>query len=67
MPLYIFVFGAEADGLYANPDDCNSFIECSDGQPYVIPCPEDTQWSSRALSCDWQENSDCEVYKLLST
>jgi hypothetical protein len=28
-----------ADGDYWNPKDCSSFIQCSIGQAYVMPCP----------------------------
>ncbi|CAG8547575.1 404_t:CDS:2, partial [Scutellospora calospora] len=47
------------NGLYANPDDCSSYIQCSNGYPYVMPCPDGLQWSTEKLRCEWPENSDC--------
>ncbi|CAG8741095.1 14578_t:CDS:2, partial [Cetraspora pellucida] len=47
--------------LYANPNDCGSFYQCSYNTPYLNDCPDDLQWNSKILACDWPENSDCGV------
>ncbi|RIB00647.1 Carbohydrate-Binding Module Family 14 protein [Gigaspora rosea] len=72
MPLYtIFVFGGIietglackelANGLYANPYDCKTFYQCSNGVAYLFDCPDDLQWSSNLQRCEWPINSDCGV------
>lgn len=53
------------DCLYANPDDCGSFIQCTvlpggtSGAPVVKPCPAGLHWNSRDGICDWPANGDC--------
>ncbi|CAG8538142.1 4262_t:CDS:2, partial [Scutellospora calospora] len=49
------------NGLYANPEDCCSFIQCAHGHPYVMACPDGLQWSTKKLRCEWPKNSDCGV------
>lgn len=49
------------DCLYPNPDNCNSFIQCtvnSDGEtgtPVVMPCPDDLEWNDIDKLCDWPD------------
>ncbi|KAF8206750.1 hypothetical protein K438DRAFT_1756108 [Mycena galopus ATCC 62051] len=43
------------DCLYANPDNCNSFIACvpqadGTGKPVAYPCPLDLQWDDNRFS-----------------
>jgi Chitin binding Peritrophin-A domain len=53
------------DCLYANPDDCGSFIQCTvlpggiSGAPVVMPCPAGLHWNSRGKICDQPANGDC--------
>ncbi|CAG8529648.1 6958_t:CDS:2 [Dentiscutata erythropus] len=49
------------NGLYANPSDCSTFYQCSNGKSYLMNCPDDLQWSTKLLRCEWPENSDCGV------
>jgi len=45
------------DCLYANPDNCDSFIQCTvngdrqTGTPVVAKCPSGLQWSDRTKIC----------------
>ncbi|CAG8836204.1 21459_t:CDS:1, partial [Gigaspora margarita] len=43
------------NGLYANPDSCFSYIQCSNGIPYVMPCPDSLLWSSKKLRSDYYD------------
>ncbi|KAF0504578.1 chondroitin proteoglycan 2-like isoform X2 [Gigaspora margarita] len=71
MQLYnIFVFGFTCpyennennpNGLYANPDDCSTFYQCSNGEPYLLSCPDDLQWNQERLVCDYPENVGCRI------
>ncbi|CAG8491267.1 44753_t:CDS:2 [Gigaspora margarita] len=47
------------NGLYANSEDCNTFWQCSNDHAYLMNCPDDLQWSTEQLRCEWPENSDC--------
>ncbi|RIB00646.1 Carbohydrate-Binding Module Family 14 protein [Gigaspora rosea] len=49
------------NGLYANPYDCTTFYQCSNGVAYLFDCPDDLQWSSKLQRCEWPANSDCGV------
>ncbi|CAG8776155.1 23201_t:CDS:2, partial [Gigaspora rosea] len=46
------------DEVYANPYSCSTFFQCSNGHAYMKDCPDGLQWSSKALRCEWPENSD---------
>lgn len=36
---------------YYRHRDCNRFIQCSNGRPYVMTCAPGTQWSQRMQTC----------------
>lgn len=52
-------------GHYANPNDCSTFWQCSNGHPYLMPCAEGTYFSSVTLNCEWREDSDCPLMGIL--
>jgi hypothetical protein len=47
------------DCLYANPDNCASYIKCevnpdeTTGTPHVVPCPLGSKWNDREKRCDF--------------
>ena len=56
------------DCLYPNPDDCNSFIQCTvnaderTGTPVVMPCAPATpplEWNDNKKECDYPGSSTC--------
>ena len=48
-------------GYYANPADsqCQSFIRCAHGTPYVISCPAGTVYNPDAIQCGWASEYQC--------
>uniref|UniRef100_A0A673M8G8 Acidic mammalian chitinase n=1 Tax=Sinocyclocheilus rhinocerous TaxID=307959 RepID=A0A673M8G8_9TELE len=44
------------DGLYINPDNPTTFIQCSNGGTYVMHCPDGTVYNPGCLCCDWPKN-----------
>ena len=51
--------------LYPNPDNCSSFIQCTDGGlAYVMPCAHGTQWNDHKKWCDWPKHSTCTREKI---
>ncbi|XP_042606877.1 acidic mammalian chitinase-like [Cyprinus carpio] len=44
------------DGLYVNPEDPTTFIQCSNGGTYVMNCPDGTVYNPGCLCCDWPKN-----------
>ncbi|CAF0736939.1 unnamed protein product [Adineta steineri] len=60
------------DCLYPNPQDCNSYIQCTvnadqvTGTPVVMPCQPNNpplQWNDDTKECDYPENSTCPTGK----
>ncbi|KAF7334978.1 Carbohydrate-binding module family 14 protein [Mycena venus] len=52
------------DCLYANPNNCNTFIRCianadGTGTPVVLPCLLELEWNDNKKECDFPENSTC--------
>ncbi|WP_437760038.1 carbohydrate-binding module family 14 protein [Sorangium sp. So ce1389] len=52
------------DCLYANPESCNTFIECipnadGSGAPVVRPCLSGLEWNDNEKQCDWPAYSTC--------
>ncbi|GIX87999.1 papilin [Caerostris darwini] len=48
------------DGLYKNPKDCNSYIQCSDGVEYEMPCPRGLHFSEQTSKCEQPSVAQCE-------
>ncbi|KAK2885731.1 hypothetical protein QQF64_020835 [Cirrhinus molitorella] len=44
---------AKVDGLYVNPDDPTTFIQCSNTRTFVQSCPAKTVFNPNCLCCDW--------------
>ncbi|XP_071524806.1 peritrophin-44-like [Panulirus ornatus] len=45
--------------FFANPSNCASYCECSDGRAYYFLCPEDTLYDEKDFVCNWAERVDC--------
>lgn len=43
--------------MYRHPQECTSFIECSDGQVFYKNCPQGLAWNEQTGNCDWPENT----------
>ncbi|XP_050952236.1 acidic mammalian chitinase [Labeo rohita] len=43
----------KTDGLYPNPDDRTTFIQCSHGKPYLQHCVDGTVYNPDCFCCDW--------------
>ncbi|XP_026055365.1 acidic mammalian chitinase-like [Carassius auratus] len=47
---------AKTNGLYVNPYDPATFIQCSNAIPYKMDCPHGTVFNPDCLCCDWPKN-----------
>jgi len=47
------------DGDYPNPDDCGSFISCSNGDKFLMPCPAGLAFNAISRQCDHKETAGC--------
>ncbi|XP_075162674.1 uncharacterized protein LOC142235304 [Haematobia irritans] len=48
------------DGYYEDPEDCQSFIQCSNGIGQRQKCSSPLYWSQKLLSCTWTSDH-CKV------
>ncbi|XP_059164930.1 chitotriosidase-1-like [Physella acuta] len=48
-----------ADGLYADPADCNGFYQCHRGYTYRLSCGSGLQFNQDRQYCDWEYNVKC--------
>ncbi|GFS71683.1 papilin [Nephila pilipes] len=48
------------DGLYTNPDDCSTFIQCSNGIVNIMPCPKGLHYNEEKQQCDEQCKAYCD-------
>ena len=46
---------------HADPYNCSSFYRCSNGVPYLYPCPADLIFNPNLNICDFPESYACEV------
>lgn len=46
-------------GLYADPKDCQKYIQCASGTEYRGTCPRRTLFSDKMGVCDWANQVDC--------
>lgn len=44
------------DKLLPYPGHADKFIQCSNGIPYVMNCPEGLEFNYALQICDWPEN-----------
>lgn len=52
------------DCRYLNPEDCSSFIQCSNlGISYIMPCEPGTEWNDNKKECDESVDSTCKKTK----
>ncbi|XP_065666315.1 uncharacterized protein LOC124813378 isoform X2 [Hydra vulgaris] len=47
------------DGQYPYPDDCYSFVICTNGSPIIKVCPAGLLFNSEETVCDWPANVKC--------
>ncbi|XP_046457724.1 zingipain-2-like isoform X2 [Daphnia pulex] len=45
-----------SDGNYANPNECQSYISCSNGSAYKMNCPSGLAFNEKYNSCDYSYN-----------
>lgn len=55
----ISVFECPADGLFPNPENCDSFFRCVSGTPYLQYCPASLKFSKETQECVWPEIANC--------
>ncbi|XP_061402940.1 uncharacterized protein LOC133338851 [Musca vetustissima] len=48
-----------ANGLYPHPQDCEKFLQCSNGQTFIQNCGPGTGFDSLRLVCDYKEKVHC--------
>lgn len=46
----------DADGVFANPNDCGSYYSCSNSRPILQLCPPGTVFNPPITSCDFPFN-----------
>ncbi|KAJ8878089.1 hypothetical protein PR048_022556 [Dryococelus australis] len=50
-----------------NPDSCSSYYECSNGLPYLMPCPTGEDFSPTLLVCTDPEEANCGTLVTVAT
>ncbi|XP_047740061.1 astacin-like metalloendopeptidase [Hyalella azteca] len=50
------------DVLYEYPGDCTKFIQCSNGQEFVMQCPDDLHFSVQQQQCLYPGDAKCTIY-----
>ncbi|EDV50589.1 uncharacterized protein Dere_GG14372, isoform A [Drosophila erecta] len=48
-----------ASGNHAHPFDCTKFLQCANGQTFVMDCGPGTAFSTDKNSCDYASQVDC--------
>ncbi|GFR23990.1 papilin, partial [Trichonephila clavata] len=51
-------FKCGLDGIYPNPDNCSSFIQCSNGYKHIMPCPKGLHYDVNTKACQ----KPCDAY-----
>ncbi|XP_034936416.1 uncharacterized protein [Chelonus insularis] len=49
----------EATGQFIYPLDCNFFVNCWKGRPFIQPCAPGTRFNSETLECDFPHKAKC--------
>ena len=49
------------DGLFENPQDCNSFCSCNDGLGEIMNCSDNLHFSMMREACVDPEEANCEL------
>jgi len=47
---------------HANPFDCKSFYQCSNGVPYLHDCPSVLVFNPNLNVCDWPRDYQCSIH-----
>ncbi|GIZ05371.1 tissue factor pathway inhibitor [Caerostris extrusa] len=55
------------DGYYTNPDNCSTYIACSNRKEYIMPCPKGLHFDHQRQRCErpcdaYCDKSLCNVY-----
>jgi len=48
------------DGYFPDYDDCTRFVQCVNGEAFIIQCPQNLVWSQEELTCDWSWRAPCQ-------
>lgn len=48
--------GRKPDKLFVNPDDPTTYIQCTNGRTFVMPCSKGTVFNPDCSCCDWPKN-----------
>jgi hypothetical protein len=46
-------------GYFQHFKDCQKFVRCSFGDPFVMRCPPGTLWNQECKCCDWPFRVNC--------
>jgi hypothetical protein len=49
----------EEEGLFPNPEDCESYYTCANFIAWLVPCPDNEQFNPIADACDFEFNVHC--------
>ncbi|XP_064085061.1 probable chitinase 10 [Macrobrachium nipponense] len=60
-------FVCVADGLWADPCDCQKYYQCYPGGVSHFTCPTGTLWNQNLPACDWAQNVVCTVNPATTT
>lgn len=41
-------------------EKCSDFVKCDRNKAWPIPCPQNTRFSKKKMSCDWKNEVNCE-------
>lgn len=42
-----------------NPYNCETFYQCANGVPVLMPCPAGTEWDDLIQTCNWPDQAQC--------
>lgn len=47
--------------FYADPENCERFLQCSNGALYEMSCPAGLHFNPNSEVCEYSSNSSCEI------
>lgn len=53
------IYCPSPDGYFEHPDNCNQYIQCAHGTPYVNTCASGLYFNASTHQCDWSFNVNC--------
>lgn len=48
-----------ASGVHPHPYNCSMFLNCANGQTFIMPCGPGTLFNKQIMNCDFAYNVDC--------